>query len=141
MLFSNRALFRVALGITFFWSLGAMAQLNIDQFAFEGGATAESHKNALLFSLVFGIGAGSVLAGLWSGGHVELGIVPLGAFGVAVSSALLFLVQGSIIGADAQWTAGYVWACIFLAMLGTSAGLFDVPLTAYLQHRSPPEHG
>ena len=45
----------------------------------------ETDKVPLLIALVLGVGIGSVLAGIWSGGHVELGILPLGAFGVAVS--------------------------------------------------------
>lgn len=139
LLVSHRALFRVALGIAFFWSIGALVQLNIDQFAAEGGATEETDKIALLISLVVGIGVGSVLAGIWSAGRVELGIVPLGALGVACSSALLYLVHGDIIGSSSLWTANYIWACIFLGMLGISAGLFNVPLSAYVQHRSPPE--
>jgi acyl-[acyl-carrier-protein]-phospholipid O-acyltransferase / long-chain-fatty-acid--[acyl-carrier-protein] ligase len=60
-----------------------MAQMNIDQFAFEAGATREVTKTPLLMSLIVGIGVGSVLAGVWSQGSVELGILPLGAFGVA----------------------------------------------------------
>ena len=32
----DRAMLWVALGIMFFWSLAMMAQLNIDQFAFQG---------------------------------------------------------------------------------------------------------
>ena len=36
-LFARKDLLRVALGIMFFWSLAALAQLNIDQFATEGG--------------------------------------------------------------------------------------------------------
>ena len=87
---SNRALFRVALGVVFFWSVGALAQLNVDQFAFESGALYETDKVPLLLALVLGVGFGSVLAGIWSGGRIELGILPLGAFGVAVCSMLLF---------------------------------------------------
>ncbi len=144
---SKGPLLRVALGITFFWSIAAMAQLNIDQFVLEGGATEETDKLPLLFCLVFGVGFGSVLAGIWSCGRVELGIVPLGAIGVAFSSMLLFTVQGTIINPTGEsltllfdaYTIGFVAACIMLAMLGTSAGLFDVPLAAYMQHHSPPE--
>ena len=33
LLASNRVLLRVALGVVFFWSVGALAQLNVDQFA------------------------------------------------------------------------------------------------------------
>jgi len=135
----SRAMLRVALGIMFFWSLGALAQMNIDQFAKEGGAAAQSQITPLLVALVCGVGLGSVLAGLWSSGKVELGILPLGAGGLALSSILLFTVEGIIIEPQTTWTAGYVTACFFLFLLGLSAGLFDVPLAAYMQHRSPPE--
>ncbi|MFV1967716.1 MAG: MFS transporter [Pirellulaceae bacterium] len=134
---SNRPLLRVALGIVFFWSVGALAQLNIDQFAAEGGGLNETAKVPLLVALVFGVGMGSVLAGVWSSGRVELGILPLGAFGIAIASMLLFTVQGTIIAPEAAWTAGFVVACVLLFFLGCSAGLFSVPLEAFMQHRSP----
>jgi acyl-[acyl-carrier-protein]-phospholipid O-acyltransferase/long-chain-fatty-acid--[acyl-carrier-protein] ligase len=134
---SNTALMRVALGVVFFWSVGALAQMNIDQFAFEGGAMNETDKIPLLVALIFGVGLGSVLAGILSGDHVELGILPLGAFGVAVFSMLLFSSADVILQPTAEWTAGLIWACALLLGLGTSAGLFSVPLESYMQHRSP----
>ena len=91
---SQRAMLRVALGIMFFWSLGALFQLSIDQYAFEGGATEQSQVTPLLIALVIGVGLGSVVAGIWSGGRVELGILPLGAGGLAIGSLLLFAVEG-----------------------------------------------
>ncbi len=138
-LINNRMLLRVALGITFFWALGALAQLNIDQYAFEGGATMQSHVIYLLVSLVGGVGLGCVLAGVWSAGRVELGLLPLGAGGIMVSSLLLFTVQGVLIDPDGQQTWSYLLACGFLFTLGVSAGLFSVPLEAFIQHRSPPQ--
>ncbi|MCU0962616.1 MAG: MFS transporter [Pirellulaceae bacterium] len=135
---SNPALLRVTLGVVFFWSIGALAQLNVDQFAFEGGALHETDKVPLLMALVIGVGLGSVLAGVWSGGHVELGILPLGALGVAVGSMLLFTSAGEILEPGEGLTFGLVWALGLLFLLGTSAGLFAVPLDAYMQHRSPP---
>lgn len=139
VLASDRPMLRVALGLAFFWSLGLLANLNIDQFAMEGGALHESDKAPLMIGLVFGIGCGSVLAGIWSGGKVELGIVPLGAAGIALCSMLLFTVQGIIITPGETVTFGFVVACLFLTGLGFSAGLFDVPLSSYMQHRSRPE--
>ncbi len=139
VLAADRAMLRVALGLAFFWSLGLLANLNIDQFAMEGGALRESDKAPLMIGLVFGIGFGSVLAGIWSGGKVELGIVPLGAAGIAFCSMLLFTVQGTIITPTESVTFGFVMACLFLTGLGFSAGLFDVPLSSYMQHRSRPE--
>ncbi len=133
---NQRAMLRVALGIMFFWSLGALFQLSIDQFAFEGGATEQSQVTPLLIALVSGVGLGSVLAGFWSGGRVELGILPLGAGGLAISSLLLFAVKGTLINPSHHWTASYVIACLLLFLMGCSAGLFDVPLAAFMQHRS-----
>ncbi len=135
---SNRALFRVTLGVVFFWSVGALAQLNVDQFAFESGALYETDKIPLLLALVLGVGFGSVLAGIWSGGRIELGILPLGALGVAVCSMLLFTTAHTLIEPVPGLHGGMLWALLLLFLLGTSAGMFSVPLEAYLQHRSRP---
>ncbi len=134
---SDGALFRVALGIALFWMLGSLAQMNIDQFGFEGGLLVQSQIVPLLIALVAGVGLGSVLAGVWSGGTVELGILPLGALGIAFSSIMLFTVEGQLITADNSWSAMQVWACVWLFGLGIGAGMFDVPLNSYMQHRSP----
>lgn len=140
-LYSIRALFRVALGLVFFWALGAFAQLNIDQFAFEAGATTEFAKTPLLAGLVIGVAAGSALAGALCHGRIELGLLPIGAGGVAISSMFLFLIRGDLFDPTlvSPWSAGLISACALLFLLGTSAGLFSVPLESYVQHRSPPE--
>jgi acyl-[acyl-carrier-protein]-phospholipid O-acyltransferase/long-chain-fatty-acid--[acyl-carrier-protein] ligase len=137
----DRTLLRVALGIMFFWTFAMLFQLNIDQFASEGSMVAkQTHVTLLLGSLVVGVGLGSVLAGLWSGGKVELGILPLGAGGLAFFSVLLFTVEGVLVDPAGAYTISYVAACAFLLFLGVSAGLFDIPLAAYMQDRSPVEN-
>jgi acyl-[acyl-carrier-protein]-phospholipid O-acyltransferase/long-chain-fatty-acid--[acyl-carrier-protein] ligase len=135
----DRAMLRVAFGIMFFWSLGNLVHLNIDQFAIEGGAN-QSQVSPLLAALIVGVGLGSVLAGLWSGGKVELGILPLGAGGLAIFAFLLYTVEGELVAPSEQYTASYLAAGAILLMLGISAGLFDVPLQAFMQDQSPPEH-
>src|SRR5262245_2404976 len=139
LLASNLPLFRVALGIAFFYAVGALAQINIDQLSDEGGGVNASAKSPLLLALIAGVCTGSILAGVWSRDHVELGILPLGAFGVAVNSLLLFTVPRQLFIPGAAMTTGFVWTSILLFLLGTSAGLFNVPLEAYLQDRSPRE--
>jgi acyl-[acyl-carrier-protein]-phospholipid O-acyltransferase/long-chain-fatty-acid--[acyl-carrier-protein] ligase len=88
-------------------------------------------------SLVLGVGVGSMLAGWWSGGHVELGIVPLGALGIAFWSMMLCL--SGWYGTSSPDFA-FVATCLSLFALGICAGLFDVPLEAYLQQRAEPDH-
>jgi len=131
------AMLRVAMGIMFFWTLGALAHLNIDQFVFEGGGGKQTQVAPLLAALVIGIGVGSVLAGVWSAGRVELGILPLGALGLIIAPLLLFTVEGEFFEPSGDWTLSYIVACLLLLLLGCSAGLFDVPLASYMQHYSP----
>lgn len=135
----SRALLRVAIGEVFFWSLAALAQMNIDQYAFEGGVIRQEDVVPMLLALVAGLGLGSVLAGWWSAGRVELGILPLGAAGLAITSVWLYVMHGSLVTHDTIWNDNYVMTCVLLTCLGASAGLFDVPLASYIQHRSPPE--
>lgn len=134
---SDRAMLRVVLGIVFFWSLAMLAQLNIDQFAFQGGAKEQTQVIPFLMALVVGVGLGSVLAGVWSSGRVELGILPLGAGGLAFSAVMLFTVEGELYDPSKHWTISYVAAMLLLFLLGTFAGLFNVPLAAYVQRYSP----
>ena len=142
-LWSFKDLWRVTLGITFFWSLGTLANLNIDQFAFARGAGQQSQVTPLLVALVCGIGSGSVLAGILSRGKIELGLLQLGASGIAFSLFGLFCVPGQLISTDAStsylasFSSSYWLAGFFLFTTGVSAGLFNVPLESYLQHNSP----
>ncbi len=136
-LFSMGRLFRVALGGVFFYSIASFAQLNIDTFAAESGSINETEKLPLLVSLVLGLGVGSLLAGIISGGKIQLGLVPWGATGMCIFGLLLFFAPADFITDSIGW--GFVIACALLAALGISAGFFDVPLASYLQHNSPPE--
>ena len=140
MLFKNKSLFRVALGISFFWAVGALGQLNIDQYAYESGALIERHRTPLLICLILGVGIGSVIAGIVSAGRIELGLVPWGALGISLFSILIFFSPEGFITYPVTLNMKYVVACALLAFLGISAGVFDVPLASFMQFRSPVEH-
>ena len=129
-------LMRTALGIAFFWMMATLANINIDTFGIHDLGLQQRDIGVLGMVLVIGVGVGSVLAGWWSAGHIELGFVPLGAFGISVCSFMLFFTGR--IDANHPHIAFY-GSCVALFGLGISAGLFDVPLEAYLQHRSPPQ--
>ena len=131
---SSRSLLRAALGTSFFWALAALAQVNVDAYAIKELGVQQNYVGPLLGALALGVGCGSVLAGVWSAGRVELGIVPIGAGIIAISSMLLFGVPSP--SAVSLFDA-YGLTCVCLFFLGTGAGLFDVPLQAFLQQRSP----
>ena len=131
-----RELAAAAAGIVFFWALGAVAQLNVDQFATEAGATSQGQIVPLLVALVAGIGLGSVAAGKISSRGVELGLVPAGAGAMALASIALACGPAVLFG-DGAGAGGWWFAVAALFVLGLGAGIFDVPLEAFFQERSP----
>ena len=114
------------LGTAFFLMVGAFVKLYLIPYGGEVlGLSAEDSSFAFLFVAV-GIGAGSLAAGKLSGRNVEFGIVPVGAAGLALSNfALGFLPLNE---------QGF-WLVLFFA--GLSAGLFIIPLQAFIQQRTP----
>jgi acyl-[acyl-carrier-protein]-phospholipid O-acyltransferase / long-chain-fatty-acid--[acyl-carrier-protein] ligase len=132
----SRPLLLAALGSTFFWSMGVLAQSNIDKFARPELVEDQQHVGFLLAVLTLGIGLGAVLAGLWSRGRVEVGLTPIGAAGITLALLLLTTVPA---GDGRPFSGPYLWACLWLLGLGVSAGLYDIPLLAFLQERSPSE--
>jgi acyl-[acyl-carrier-protein]-phospholipid O-acyltransferase/long-chain-fatty-acid--[acyl-carrier-protein] ligase len=137
LLAADVRILRTALGIGFFWMLASLAQLNVDPFANEGLHLPKEHVGILMAVLVAGLGAGSVLAGVWSQGKVELGIVPLGALGIAISGFSVYVASRFVDPSSAIASQpAFYFCCLALFGLGASAGLFDIPLEAYLQHKS-----
>jgi acyl-[acyl-carrier-protein]-phospholipid O-acyltransferase/long-chain-fatty-acid--[acyl-carrier-protein] ligase len=144
-LFASRELAAAAAGIVFFWGLAAVAQLNVDQFATESGASSQGEIVPLLVALVGGIGLGSLIAGKVSTRGVDIGLVPVGAVLMAVGSfclaacpRTLFMACPSACGAAGGATGlGWWFAAGSLLLLGLGAGVFDVPLEAAFQERSP----
>ena len=136
---SRKSLFRAALGVMFFWSLASLVQMNVVSLTDEIGV-AKSASGELLAVVVLGVGTGSVLAGWWSRGRVELGLVPLAATGIVIFATALFFVTARVDATQPQAVAStWRWTEALLFLLGTCAGLFNVPLDSFLQDRSPAE--
>ncbi|GHV09475.1 hypothetical protein AGMMS50229_19730 [Campylobacterota bacterium] len=143
MLFSYRTLFWAAIASSFFWGLGALSQTNIDKYASDYLKVPQEHVTVLAAILSLGIGAGAVLAGWLSRGRVELGIVPIGLLGMGIFALVLGFTPATAAdvaaGQGTVTAPGYIYGSLGLMLLGLGAGLYDVPLAAYLQHSSPAE--
>ena len=124
-LLKERPLTLTVLGISYFWFLGQLFQLDLFLFGKDVLKQNDLRIGLLVTALAVGIGVGSMLAGRLSGNKVELGLVPLGAVLMGVFCIALYASRGS-----------YTLAVIMLSLLGVSGGLFIVPLNAYLQQRS-----
>jgi len=128
LVMEDRAILRVTLGVVFFWCLASMAQMNIDVFVKSELADniAKANPGPFMAMLVIGVGVGSVLAGWWSSGRVELGMVPFGTILMGLACILLYFTINSPVMTGAM-----------LVVIGLGGGLVNVPLQAYIQERSP----
>ncbi|MGL6194515.1 MAG: 1-acyl-sn-glycerol-3-phosphate acyltransferase, partial [Thermoguttaceae bacterium] len=140
-LFSYRYLFWIAIASAFFWGLAALSGTNIDKFATQFLCVKQEYVGLLAATLSIGIGVGAVLCGLLSRGRIELGLVPIGAFGIGVF--LIFLgfnpsPNGNGIQ-ESVFTVSFIYAAVMLFIMGACAGLYDIPLAAYIQQKSPIE--
>lgn len=124
-LLRDQPLWLTVVGISYFWLLGALFQLDLFFYGSEVLHAGEVKIGFMVTALAVGIGAGSLLAGNLSGDRVELGLVPVGSVLMGVFSTAL-----------AASHASYGWSVAMLTLLGLSGGLFIVPLNAFLQYRS-----
>lgn len=124
-LYQQKALWRTAIGITYFWFLGAIIQMLIYPIGIQDLNVSKQQIGYLMMFLSLGIGMGSLAAGRLSGERVELGLIPFGSVGMGVFALLLALS-----------THSYSQVSSWLILLGAAGGFFIVPLNAYLQKAS-----
>ena len=91
-------------------------QLNIDQFVEGQHGTAQTHVTILWAHWLSALVSGAFSRARWSGGKVELGILPLGG-GLAFFAFLLYTVEGVLVD-PARLHTELLCAAIFLILLG-----------------------
>jgi 1-acyl-sn-glycerol-3-phosphate acyltransferase len=130
------------LGVSWFWFVGTVLTSQLPAYAELHLGGARLYLFALaLFSI--GTGIGSVLCEKLSARTVEIGLVPVGAFGItAFLLDLYFARTGTVPAVDLplrEFLAqpGGLRIAIALAGVGLSAGIFVVPLFALIQSRTP----
>ncbi len=131
------------LGVSWFWFIGTVLTAQLPSYAeINLGGRQELYVFALaLFSI--GTGTGSLLCEKLSGRTVEIGLVPLGAFGVSAFMLDLYfarpgqaLLAGLDIGRFLQQPGS--WRIVAdLVGIGVFTGFFVVPLFALIQSRTP----
>ncbi len=127
---TERELLMTVLAAAYFMLIGAFIQINLIPYGMEVLGFTQVQSGYLFLATAVGIGVGCFWAGRLSGRNVEFGIVPLGALGLAFSSTALALVSGQ----DEKY---FVFGMLFV--MGIGAGLFIVPIHAFIQLRSPPK--
>ena len=135
-------LFMMGLQSTFFGpaKYSALPELLPNRELVTGNAYVEMGAFLALFSL--GVGIGSLLCEKLSFNHLELGLVPVGSFGISLFALDLFLVGqptlqaplvtvGVLLGTPVGWRI-----TVDLLLFSLFSGFFIVPLYTLIQERS-----
>ena len=109
-------------GLATFWAISQVMLAAFPAFAKEAlGVTNTVVIQGILACAGLGIIIGSLIAGRASRNYIETGLIPVGAFGVSVTIAV-------IPGLDSTFAMGV--AFLFVGMMG---GMFIIPLNALIQ--------
>ncbi|MBB1062147.1 MFS transporter [Marilutibacter spongiae] len=131
------------LGVSWFWFVGTVLTSQLPAYAeVQLGGDATLYIFALaLFSI--GTGVGSLLCEKLSGRTVEIGLVPLGAFGMSAFILDLYFARTGVAGVSGLGVLDFLredgsWRIAMdLVGIGLFAGFFVVPLFALIQSRTP----
>ncbi len=130
------------LGVSWFWFVGTVLTGNIPGYADIHLGIGNWYVFALaLFSI--GTGVGSLLCEKLSARTVEIGLVPLGAFGMTAFLLDLYFARSGVAPVSGMSVPQFLqqagsWRIVIdLTGIGLFTGFFVVPLFALIQSRTP----
>jgi len=139
----DRNLFLAVLGVSWFWFTSLVYLIFLPDFGVQVLGVNPAQSPVLVLLPVVGVLIGSLLCRPASGRRVELGLVPLGAFGMTVGGvAFYFSAPDAMLGFgvplwDLFGEGAFRWLAVDMLLFGVSAGLFVVPLNAYILESAP----
>lgn len=131
----DRYLILAILAAAYFLLIGGFAQMSLIPYGMEVCGFTDTQSGYLFLIAAVGIGIGSYLAGRISARSVEIGIIPIGAVGMAVTAMVLGLWRYVLSAAPDYW--GLVPIFMLVGLFGIFCGLFIVPINAFIQLRCP----
>jgi hypothetical protein len=141
------SIFNSILGISWFWFIGIALLSIIPVYCKDFLHARESVVTLFLALFSVGIGVGSMLCERLSFKRTELGLVPIGSFGLSLFTFDLFLAgqpmaisSGELMTvADFLSTHYGIRISLDVFLLSVSGGFFTVPLYTFIQQRSQKE--
>lgn len=134
------------LGVSWFWFVGTVLTAQLPTYAelHLGGVANDTALYIFALALFsIGVGIGSLLCEKLSGRSVEIGLVPIGAFGITAFLLDLYFARPGAPPATGLTIAQFLgdWAgwriVVDLTGIGMFTGFFVVPLFALIQSRTP----
>ena len=122
----HRVIWLSIVGLSIFWAIAQVLLASFPAFAKE--VLAENNTvmiQGILACSGIGIMLGSLVAGRISRNYIELGLIPVGAIGIAFSVGMMPSLSGHL-----SMVANFL-------LMGFFGGLFLVPLNALIQYHAP----
>lgn len=137
----NNGVYLSILANSWFWFFAAMVLTMFPVFAIEVLSGNPRVAILLLATFTIGIALGSLACSLFSGGRVEIGLVPIGAIGISIFTWNLG--SSTVLPSEEMRTLfqvlaepGALWSAFNLIMIAFFSGLYIVPLYTYMQTHS-----
>jgi MFS family permease len=144
---ADRTVLVALLAIAWMWFYGAAFLTQFPVFAREVVHGSEAVAALLLVIFAVGIGLGSVACEWMAHGRVEIGLVLFGALGMTVFGVDLYFTtrhlphDGQLQTLTLFLREGEHWRLMAdLLLISASAGVYSVPLYAFIQHRVTETH-
>lgn len=112
----------VVMGLSSFWLIGSLIQLNIILHAKESLLINNTQTGTIMAFVAISIGVGSGLAGIISKKDKKMKLVSIGAAGLIISNTLIYILSPSP-----------VLFSVLVSFAGFSGGLFKIPLNTWIQ--------
>ncbi len=131
------------LGVSWFWFVGTVLTAQLPTYAVVNLGGSETLYIFALALFSIGTGVGSLLCEKLSARTVEIGLVPLGAFGMTAFLLDLYFARSGPAAASGLSVQGFLqqagsWRVVMdLVGIGLFTGFFVVPLFALIQSRTP----
>jgi acyl-[acyl-carrier-protein]-phospholipid O-acyltransferase/long-chain-fatty-acid--[acyl-carrier-protein] ligase len=112
----------VILGLSFFWLVGALLQMDLKVYCPNVLHLSNIETGIVMVVAAVGIGLGCFITGVISKNTVKIALVPIGAVGMIVFFSLIYFIH-----------AGVITFCVFVFSTAFFSGMFKVPLNAWIQ--------
>ncbi len=142
---TDRNVFLAILGVSWFWFTYLVFLVNLPAYASDVIGASAMALSLLVMTPILALAAGALLCQPASGRRVELGLVPLGALGMALAGVDFYINSPDAAPTSARalsqllHSATYLRCLVDLAFFGLAAGLYVVPLYALIQQIAPRE--
>ncbi|MBZ7991426.1 MULTISPECIES: acyl-[ACP]--phospholipid O-acyltransferase [unclassified Campylobacter] len=122
LIFQNKVIWLCIIGIAFFWAISQLYLVSFPVFAkFHLNELNTFYVQGVMAASAIGVIIGSIIAGRFSKNYIELGLIPLGALGLFLSSLLISFLNNL-----------FAFALVFF-IFGISGAIFTIALNSLIQ--------